>query len=349
MPAATRRQAQPLALLLLALGVGAACADELRTVNGEVLIGKVVEDQPGFVVFESETLGRVTIVRDRISRITATAAPAQPSGPSPEAMAAEAARAEGKTEAEQVAEKAADERKEALSEDAVGRFLARLNPLKDWNTKLGLGFVARRGEDNDNDLTLRFQSERVTKGGDEHKVEARYYYAEDVLTQGRKTATDELLTGSYRYRHALSPPLFFQALTGYYRDAIKELDHEVTQTFGVGGRVKGEWWSLTLTPAVGAQWRQIAGVDEGVQGVYGFYQEASLNITKTLKLSQTLEYLRAFEDSDDYSRRLGLDLTQKLGAAWSLGLRYDYNYDAVVGKNASELQQRYTLSVGLEF
>jgi hypothetical protein len=348
MPASSRLRAPALALLLL-LCAGAAHADELRTINGEVLIGKVVDDQPGFVVFESETLGRVTIVRDRIARITASSAPAQPSGPSPEAMAAEAAAGAGKTEAEKVEAKAAVERKEALNEDAVGRFLARLNPLKGWNTKLGLGFVARRGEENDNDLTLRFQSERKTDDGDEHRLEARYYYAEDVLASGGRNATDELLTGSYRYRHELSTPLFFQALTNYYRDAIKELDHEVTQTFGVGVRAKGERWSLTLTPALGAQWRQVAGVDEGVQAVYGLYQEASLNLTKTLKLSQTLDYVRAFADGNDYSARLGIDLTQKLGAAWSLGLRYDYNYDAVVGKNASELQQRYTLNIGLEF
>ena len=33
----------------------------------------------------------------------------------------------------------------------------------------------------------------------------------------------------------------------------------------------------------------------------------------------------------------------------NLGLRYEYNYDAVVGKDASEDQERLTFNIGLEF
>jgi hypothetical protein len=195
---------------------------------------------------------------------------------------------------------------------------------------------------------VNFKSERESESGDEHRLEARYYYAEDVLTDGETSATDELLTASYRYRHPLRDPFFFQARSSYYRDAIKELDHEVTQTFGVGLRAERARWSLGFTPAAGVQWRQVDGEDD-TNVVAGFYQEASLNITPTLKLSQTLDYLVAIDDGDDYSTRFGVDLIQKLGSAWSLGLRYEYSYDSVVGKDASEEQERWTLNVGLEF
>jgi hypothetical protein len=332
---------QPLRMLLvglLILAFASAHADELRTHDGEILLGRVVEEQPEFVVFESTAFGRLTVRREAIASLVIT--------PPPSATSVEA---EAKTEAEQVEEKAAEERREALSTDAVGRFLARINPLKGWKTKLGLGFIARRGtEDNDNDLTFRFQSERKTESGNEHKLEARYYYAEDVLTDGSTTATDELLTASYRYRHPIPDPFFVQAVSNYYRDAIKQLDHEVTQTLGVGLRAKGERWALTFTPAGGVQWRVVAGEDT-TKFVVGFYQEASINITETLRLAQTLDYLVATDDSDDYSARVGVDLNQKLGGAWSLGLRYEYNYDAVVGTDAPEDQERLTLSVGLEF
>jgi hypothetical protein len=330
------------ALVLLA-AAGFARADELRTHGGEVLVGTVIEHRPDAVVFESKALGRVTVKREAIASVVVS--PRE--SPAVAAPAAAAAKAES-TEAEQAQAQAAEERKQALGTDAVGRFLARINVLKDWKTKLGLGFIRRRGEDNDSDLTLRFQSERKTEAGDEHQLEARYYYAEDILVDGSSTATDELLTGSYRFRRPLSERWFFQARTSYYRDAIKELDNEVTQTVGVGLRTKGERWQLSFTPAGGVQWREVAG-DQTTKVVGGFYQEFGSDLTATLRLAQTLDYLVAVDDSDDYSARFGVDLNQKLGSAWSLGLRYEYNYDSVVGKDASEEQERITLSIGLEF
>ena len=340
MRALSSRRLRALGPLLFCLAGGSSFlhADELRTLDGEILLGTIVEEQADYVVFESSAFGRITVRRESIATLIRTAA--QP---------AAAAEADAATEAEQAQAKAAEERREALSADAVGRFLTRINPLKGWTTKLGLGFTARRGsEDNDNDFTLRFQSERKTDTGDEHRLEARYYYAEDVLTDGSRSATDELLTANYRYRHPATEPFFVQALSNYYRDAIKQLDHEVTQTFGVGLRAKGERWTITFTPAAGVQWRVIDG-DETTKPVVGFYQEASINLTQTLRLAQTLDYLVATDDADDYSARLGMDLNQKLGGAWLLGLRYEYNYDSVVGKDAPEDQERLTLSIGLEF
>lgn len=338
---APRSRICPAAAFGLACLAASAYADELRTHGGEVLVGTVVEEHPDEVVFDSTAFGRITVKREAIAELTSTA-------PEPVAPAARRQEAE-QTEAEQAEEKAAEERREALSADAVGRFLARINPLKGWKTKFGLGYIRRRGnEDNDNDLTLRFQSERKTDAGDEHRLEARYYYAEDVLTNGDRTATDELLTGSYRFRRPLTPRFFFQALTSYYRDAIKELDNEVTQTVGVGLRAKGERWQLTFTPAAGAQWREVAGEDATVL-VVGLFQELGYDLTSTLRLAQTFDYLVSPDDENDYSTRFGLDLTQKLGGAWSLGLRYEYSYDSVVGKDASEDQERLTLSIGLEF
>jgi hypothetical protein len=355
-PPLSRRHALPhppwpaqigvLALAACIAGSFPARADELRTHSGETLIGKVIEEQPDLVVFESSAFGRMSVPRKAIASLTFKPEPAPPLEAQPlpeEKQAAE----EAKTE--QAAAQAQAERQAELSTDAVGRFLARINPLKGWKTRLGLGFIARRGsDDNDNDLTVRFQSERKTDAGDEHRLEARYYYAEDVLTDGTQSATDQLLTGSYRYRHPLTDPLFFQAVSEYYSDAIKQLDHEVTQTFGVGGRAKGERWTLAFTPAGGVRWRQVDGEDD-THAVVGFYQEAGLNITQTLKLAETLDYLVAVDDSSDYTARLGVDLNQKLGGAWSLGLRYEYNYDSVVGKDQTEDQVRFTINVGLEF
>ena len=326
-------------LLVTALAVASpASADELKTRSGETLLGTVVEERPTEIVFDSVTFGRLTVHRDLILSLRRTPPPA--------------ARAEKTEKAEQVenaeAAAAAEERQAELRTDTVGRFLARINPLKGWKTNLNLGFVARRGDDSDNDLTIRFRSNRKSDSGDEHTLEARYYYAEDVFLDNEKTATDDLLTGFYNYRHPFTETWFFQSRSQYYRDAIKQLDHEVTQTFGLGLNAKGERWRLTLTPAAGIQWKEIAGEDS-TGWVAGLYQQFKFDVTRTLTLGQSLEYLFAIDDTSDYSNRIAVELAQKLGAAWSLSLRYDYTYDAVVGKDASEDQERFALTIGLEF
>jgi putative salt-induced outer membrane protein YdiY len=331
------------ALLLLLAAAGSVTAvpgysDELKTSSGETLIGTVVDEQADSVTFESQAFGRLTVPRDRILSLTREPAP-QPTQP-PEQAAA--------TTEKEKAEAQSLERQAELRTDAVGQFLARINPLKGWKTNLNLGFVARRGDDRDNDITIRFRSNRHTEAGDEHTLEARYYYAEDVLLDSQKTATDDLLSASYRYRHPLSEAWFFQSRSGYYRDRIKELDHELTQTFGLGLNAGGEPWRLTLTPVIGVQWKEIAGEDI-TNPVGGLYQESRFDITRTLVLSQNLDYLIALDNRDDYSSRFALELSQKLGAAWALSLRYEYTYDSIVGKDASEDQQRLSLTLGLEF
>jgi putative salt-induced outer membrane protein YdiY len=327
------------ALLSVCLASG-TLADELKTRTGETLIGTIVEEHPEHVVFDSAALGRLRIERKLILNLTREPPPSSP------AAAVELLQPAGEPSREPaVAPQTAAGRE---SGNAVSRFLARINPLKGWDTKLDFGFIARRGDDSDNDLTLRFRSKHETEAGNEHQIEARYYYAEDVFEHNVTLPTDELLTAAYRYRHALTPPFFFQSRSSYYRDAIKELDHEVTQTFGMGVRLKGEKWRLSVTPVVGVRWRQIAGED-GTHVVVGAYQELRFDITSGLYLGQSLDYLIAVDDSDDYSTRLAIELNQKLGEIWSLALRYDYTFDSVVGTGASEEQQRLALTLGLEF
>ena len=194
-------------LLVTALAVASpASADELKTRSGETLLGTVVEERPTEIVFDSVTFGRLTVQRDLILSLRRTPAPAAHTG-APASPAEKAEKAEQVEKAEAAA--AAEERQAELSTDTVGRFLARINPLKGWKTNLNLGFVARRGDDSDNDLTIRFRSNRKTESGDEHTLEARYYYAEDVLLDNQTAATDDLLTGFYNYRHPFTETWFF--------------------------------------------------------------------------------------------------------------------------------------------
>ena len=292
-----------------------------------------MKETPEGIVFDSRAFGQLTVPREAILRLERA----------PEASAEKAAQPKEAAPAE-----AAAATPEPGTIDRFGAFLARVNPLKGWKSSFNLGFTARRGEDSDNNLYLRFRSERKADDGDEHLIESRYDYAEDVLQDGVKSKTDELLTASYQYRHDLAKAIFLQSNSSYYRDVITELNHEVTQTGGIGYRWKREKWSTSLTPAAGVRYRDIDG-DTAWQFVVGAYQDLEIRFASTLTLRETLRYLVAPDDQSDYSARLGIELSQKLSKVWALGLRYDYSYDAVVGKDASRLQQRWAATLGLEF
>lgn len=315
-----------------------AYADVLITKSGETLQGTLVKETPDSIIFQSRTFGELTVPREAVQSVDRA----------PEAAAARQATPAAEAPAGKPPTSPAPEPEAGEAETPVGRFFARINPLKGWKSNFALGFTARRGEDSDNNLNIRFRSERKTDDDQEHLIEARILYAEDVLQNNVRDTTDELMTASYQYRHGLTAPFFFQSNSQYYRDVIKDLDHEVTQTVGIGARFKRESWSGALTPSVGVRYRNISG-DNTWQAVIGAYQNLEYAITETLKLRETLYYLTAVEDLNDSSTRLGLEVNQKIGSIWSIGLRYDYTYDAVVGTTADRVQQRWALTIGLDF
>jgi putative salt-induced outer membrane protein YdiY len=321
---------------------GTALADTLTTKNGDTLQGTVVEDRPDVVIFDSLTFGRLSIGRDAVVSLQRSSEEKGAGRSSPPADGSNAA------EAPQSQPGEPSETTARTEPDAVGRFLARINPLKGWKTNFNFGFVARRGDDSDNNLNLRLRSERNTPDGDERLITARYDYGEDVLQDGTRSRTDQLFSAQYQYRHGLNEKFFVQSNSTYYRDVIKELFNEATQTVGLGYRVKGERWRADLTPALGYRVRDISHEWTGAP-VVGAYQDYELAITHTLTLRESLQYLVATNDFSDYTLRWYVEINQKLGPVWRLALRYDYGYDAVVGKDAKSLEQRWAFTVGVEF
>lgn len=94
------------AVVLSALAVP-CLGDMLQLSTGETLIGKVLSEEPGTVVFDSDSLGKVTVPRDRITRLEKT-----PTAPTPEETGAPLAKPPEQTA--QAAADAAPEKKKDL-------------------------------------------------------------------------------------------------------------------------------------------------------------------------------------------------------------------------------------------
>src|SRR3954463_10412144 len=160
-----------------------ALADTLTTKNGDTLQGNVLEERPDVVIFDSLTFGRLTVGRDAIVSLERSPSAQAPKTATDPASAASAGSRSAK----------ADESPQPGPGDRVGQFLARINPLKDWKTRINLGLVVRRGDDSDNNLNFRLRSERKAPDGDEHLITARYDYGEDVFQDKTSAKTDQLL------------------------------------------------------------------------------------------------------------------------------------------------------------
>lgn len=318
-------------------------ADRIVTKSGETFQGTVVEQTADTVVFDSLAAGRVTIPRSAIDVLEQTQLPG-PTAPGLEPAAPPPTTAAADQPAELVP---AFDFEEAKFLSEVGEPLAKLNPMKGWKSRFSLGYTARRGQESDNRLEIRFRSEKKTEKK-EYMLDSSYDLASTISEDDVKTRTDQRANVKYEYRYYFSKGWFLQSNTRYYRNLIEELRHEATQTLGTGYRWRGRSWTVRVAVGVGPRVRNVGG-DWSSQLVGGVTQDFEWHLTRTLSLRQSFDYYVAPDELTDSSRRSWIELNQKVTSVWSLGFRYEYTYDSVVGASAPNEQQRWSLNLGLEF
>jgi putative salt-induced outer membrane protein YdiY len=318
----------------------AALADRVVTKSGETFQGTIVEENDDAVVFDSLAAGRITISRSNIDVLEKTPPPA-PAAETP----TPASTANEKKPKELTPTFSINEGK-YLTE--AGKPLAELNPLKGWTSSLNLGYTALRGEESNERLEIRFRSEKKTTEK-EYLIDSGYDFASTVLENNVTAVTDQRVNVQFQFRHYLGrQEFFFQSNTRYYRNVIEELLHEGTQTVGIGYRWRGQSWTASATPAIGPRVRDVAGEWESLW-VGGILQDFEWRITPTLSLRESLEYLVSPDKFTDSSRRAWIELTQRLSAVWTLNFRYEYTYDSAVGADSPNEQQRWSVTLGLQF
>ena len=343
MRAGTKRSVCFVASVVCSSGWSTALADRIVTKRGETFQGTIVEQTSDAVVFDSLAAGRVTIPRLEIDVLerTATAVSATPAS-EPSAPSATSANPQSPDELAPAFE--VDEAKYLAQ---AGRPAARLNPLKGWKSQLNLGYSAYRGQGSDDRLEIRFRAEKQADKK-EHLIESTYDSASTVTEDDVTQRTDQRFTAQYQFRRYLNEGFFAQSNTSYYQDVIQEILHEGTQTLGLGHRWRGRSWTFSLTPSIGVRVRDVAGEWTSL-AVGGLLEDFEWRLTRTLTLRQSLEYLVAPDNFTDSSRRSWIELNQKLSAVWALNLRYEYTFDSVVGIGTPREQQRWAVTLGLEF
>jgi putative salt-induced outer membrane protein YdiY len=331
-------------------------ADELETRTGELLTGRILSETADCVEFESTTFGKLLVERKDIVRLERDAPPqpgatgsgaaglAAPPDQAPPASEPSQPGASGGTPPSQNGQAG-----QTLQNKMEGIF-DHLGFLKKWKTSVGFGMWYRRGEDSDNNVEIKFRTERLNPLNREYLFEYRYYRKDNVSADGVKTVDDDTTLGEFRFRQKLRPRWFFQANERYYRDPMVNLFNEMTVTGGFGYKVVDRpTFKVSAIPALGAQYADYGAEEKGWHFVLGGYEDLQWDLTQFFKFRQSVYFFQDPFNRASHALRFHLELTQHVTKHFSFGLYFDYTFDGEVGAYIKQNQQRLGINLGMEF
>ncbi|MFP4283345.1 MAG: DUF481 domain-containing protein [Opitutales bacterium] len=369
-------------LLCATLSPGAAVF-ELK--NGDRLSGELVGWADNAIIVENAFLGEVVVPLEAL-----VAPPMRPSPvptllppPDPAAEAPVASEAGGVNEAEDEAEGrlppdlgAPPENPDATSDEfaadpfivlptraydaweslwvqnPIFEAIAAMYPLRTWNNNLQIGLSFQRAEVDEEKVDLQFRTE---KAGERHvfRFETRYLTGSATRGEGEsrsKTTTADRLTGNFRYRFNYVENFFVQSNTSYQRDLVKRIEHEGTETLGIGYRwLQRSRLEGSVTPSLGAGYSEISGEPGQWVMLASLQQDFEYALTEEIKFSQESNFTYAPAENGNYYLNLRARLENRLSQQLSLSFNYDFTYDERVPSEVEPTTQGVSFTLGANF
>lgn len=328
-----------LALVVIAaggLGLGLK-AETLRLPGGEVLIGRVVERTPTTIVFESRTLGRISVPAAGVEIVSDAGAPAQmtkaaavaPSGAAPGNVPPPGGPGGPPPESG----------------------LRRLWKLPEaFSASIDLGI-----DQMDTDVKARNYTAEVTMGWKTQKYEYQTYSSYEKVEILGINATNTRVHSGRAIRHINERWMW-----------LSQLDWRHDETQGIAWRVdavslpayyfiKSDRFSLLGGAGPAYEWRRWAAssavpapkMEE--QFNLAAYEVFRWKLTPALSFHQTFLGYVDPGDSDNHRSIFEANLRQRLPAGLSLMLHYEYRKESNPAPLAVETQKRFVTKLGYEF
>lgn len=383
----TLRGARILSLVLFLAGYPwLAAGDIIELTNGDRITGRKTAEEDGTYVIESDLFGTIRLPVSAVATIKAAAladkapaagaeqpadepppppeSPPQLVGPVPskdEASEADNLEAPSKPVATSTATPifapappAAEtlERPSSFWEDNFFfDFLNFVNPLKQWDSKLSLGYRFQSGERDKNQIIIDFQSSRKLGKDGSLRTSFMYDFSTQTFSDGRTEKSTDRVKGNFRYRNQYTKRLFAQANTDYLQDQVKRINHDVNQSVGVGYKlIEGKKMNASLTPSLGAQYRaDEVATNEAWSFVTSIFQDMEYQWTPKVKIMQdakaTVDPLNMDQFTVDFTAGF-----QNQVAEWlNMTLRYEFRYDNQVRAGTRKDQQNVHVLLGTSF
>jgi putative salt-induced outer membrane protein YdiY len=228
-----------------------------------------------------------------------------------------------------------------------------------WRSKIDVGFNWQNGSKDKQDVSLRFESRRKI-GKSDYRFQTRY-----LLAKTNGTTSADSLDAGLRWRRDFNDRWFTQTNTTYYDDGVREIDLNVDQNAGFGYRIlTGDLAKANLGAGVTVQYRQAAGVDEGVAKFGEFFQDLVWRFHDRFEFSQ--EASARFSPDE---RPLGLPssgtqvasgvpnyrlvfesvVRGQITETMTVNLRYEFKFDNAIANRDARADQRITTGLGYAF
>jgi len=222
-------------------------------------------------------------------------------------------------------------------------FLSAQEEAPEPETSINLGFNLTRG--NQDTVLFELGGESIRPYGDHTlNLSASYAYGE-TQTDEEDITTRDTSTAKIRYDYTFSDPWFGYAEAETLRDELASIDYRVTAGPGFGSQlVKTETFELTVE--AGAAW-VAEKVDEQSNGDLAARagQKLRWDLSDNAKLTQSVNYLRKFNDDGD--ELIDARITAESILTGNLSLRLDlknrYESNPAEGKDSNNL----TLTAGV--
>jgi len=297
--------------------------------NGDRVTGTIVSRAEASITVENPIMGKIVLPLSGIASITEDApAPAKEVAAAPAPVPAPVAAPE-----ETPAEKG---------------FWARNNPLAKWKSNLSIGLSFLSGVKDSRSSTVAFDTERKWTG-QELRFELLQQY-EVATNDGEDNVSQDMLKVIGRYRHDISDRLFLQSETQYGYDNVKLIDMDARESVGLGWRaIKGDKLTLTLTPALTAQYQVIDGEALDITYSPTLFEELAYTLNDTTSFRQEFSTMFPVNGDSDPSWHAAFIMKRRLSGMFSLNVLYVYDYDGAVPAGIQAGQQSLNLMLGASF
>jgi putative salt-induced outer membrane protein YdiY len=321
----TIRKAAIAATLLL--GAAAARADDVGLETGEVLQGRILDQNGGAVVLEHPVLGRLTIPRAKVKFVVTDAEKlaAEAAGRKADAAMAKAA-AEG-TAAPPAGEPAPESKAE-------------------WISKLEVGLNGAGGNNRSKNFIGGVRSERA-KPKSTLKFDARY-----AMTESDGETTQSRFTTGLRNDWLTADPKWsFFGEGRYDRDQFQEWDQRANVAAGAGYKFIEEKDSFVGFRVGGSGTKEWGNSEPNIrpEGLLGVEARYRIDDSKEFTFQST--YYPDITDRPEFRTFSAAGLSVRLDEKGTLNVRFgiEHEYDTHRSKDAKRTDYRYFVLLVMDF
>jgi len=224
----------------------------------------------------------------------------------------------------------------------INRFVDLID-LDAWTQQFEFGMNSQNGRRDKVDFNTLYSMRRKIQNNDFRVLVSRFY------GESNQEKTTDRIYSNFRWRHDISPGVFYQSDTEYSSDRIKEIDLNLEQTLGVGYRFLNRK-ALKVSTGMGMSSRYRDRATESGETSYlvDLFQDVDYRVNNRLRLTQEFKLEVPPDKEDEYEYEFRMGMTSKVNEALHLSLRYQLEYDRSLPKDRRE-DQRVISSVGIDF